>query len=66
MRLVGYVLRTEADSQANRVVLDDFQSAVKQKEELFESFSIKIRDVHGGSNLTYFEVIITLKEALKK
>lgn len=66
LRLVGYVLRTEADSQANRVVLDDFQSAVKQKEELFESFSIKTRDVHGGSNLTYFEVIITLKEALKK
>lgn len=67
LRLVGYLVTTKADTEVNRVVLNEFRDAVN-KNEIFEpsSFMIKSRDVDGDSNLTYFEVEVTLKEPLKK
>lgn len=67
LRLVGYLVITKADTEMNRAVLDEFRDAVN-KSEIFEpsSFEIKFRDKDGDSNLTYFEVEVTLKEPLKK
>jgi hypothetical protein len=67
LRLVGYVVTTKKDAEVNRVALNEFRDAVN-KNEIFEpsSFMIKSRDVDGDSNLTYFEVEVTLKEPLKK
>ena len=67
LRLVGYLVTTKADTEMNRAVLDEFRDAVN-KSEIFEpsSFEIKFRDKDGDSNLTYFEVEVTLKEPLKK
>ena len=65
-RLVGYVERIDAiDSKTDRNIFNDFESAVR-KSDLFEKIEIKETRDGTNSNLSYFEVILTLKEALRK
>lgn len=66
LRLNGYVIRVDKlDKTSDRNLLIEFVEAVKKKPEIFESISYET-SVDGNSNLTYFEIIITLKDALKK
>ena len=63
IRLVGYVLT--AGNKEGGEVLTQFEDAVKAL-EYFEGIEFKQNKPHGDSNLFYFEVILTLKDPLKK
>lgn len=66
LRLVGYVIRIDKlDKRNDRNLLIEFVDAVKKKPEFFEAISYET-SIDGNSNLTQFEIIITLKDALKK
>ena len=66
LRLAGYVMRiARQDNESDRDVIREFEKEVRKNPELFEGIKYETT-VDGNSNLTYFEVILTLKEALKK
>lgn len=80
LRLAGYIMRMDSDGDRN--LLHDFTENVRlipmrpgetpaeegaEVEKMFEDVRIEEEFVDGNNNnLTYFEVILTLKEALKK
>ncbi len=80
LRLAGYIMRMDSDGDRN--LLHDFTEHVRliplrpgetpaeegaEVEKMFEDVKIEEEFVDGNNNnLTHFEVILTLKEALKK
>jgi Tfp pilus assembly protein PilN len=66
LRLVGYIVRLSAVDEDQNILLK-FEERIKSKSQFFETENIRYRDtVDNNSNLTYFEFILTLKEAIKK
>ena len=80
LRLAGYIMRINSDGDHN--LLHEFTESVRliplkadakpaeegaEVEKMFEDVKIEEEFTDGNNNnLTYFEVILTLKEALKK
>ena len=79
LRMAGYIMRMDSDGDRN--LLHDFTEHVRmiplnpdapveegaEVEKMFEDVRIEEEFVDGNNNnLTHFEVILTLKEALKK
>ncbi len=62
LALTGYTL----NSDANRVLFDEFRQKIR-KSGIFEpNIRVARLDIAKNCNLTYFEIILTLKEAIKK
>jgi hypothetical protein len=64
LRLAGYVLTTK--DKDGSLVLSEFEDRIKAEEDVFAGIEFLQNRPHGDSNLYYFEVILTLKDALKK
>ncbi len=64
LRLAGYVLTTKGKDGS--LVLSEFEDRIKAEEDVFAGIEFLQNRPHGDSNLYYFEVILTLKDALKK
>ncbi len=62
LSLCGYTL----NSDANRVLFDEFRQKIR-KSAIFEpNIRVARLDIAKNCNLTYFEIILTLREAIKK
>lgn len=64
LRLAGYVISTH--DKDGSLVLSEFEDRIKAEEDTFAGIEFLQNRPHGDSNLYYFEVILTLKDALKK
>lgn len=64
LRLAGYVVSGRGEDGS--VILSKFEDDIKKKEDFFTGIEFLQNSPHGDSNLYYFEVILTLKEPLKK
>ena len=66
LRLVGYVWRIDSlDNAEDRNVVKEFVNKLEEKKDVFISVQQDERP-DGNSNLNYFEIVLELKEVIKK
>ena len=65
LRMVGYIASIDK-IDAGRNIFTEFEDKLREKSDVFEKVEIKEKTDGGNSNLSYFVVDLTLKEALKK
>ncbi len=62
LSLCGYTL----NSDANRVLFDEFRQKIRKSGLFEQNIRVARLDIAKNCNLTYFEIVLTLQEAIKK